>query len=70
MILISPDQRLFHLLGKTFSYVLYIDDEGRLLDLYWKDPLGEPGCPWKLLRWEAATTGPLSSRPSAPTAPT
>jgi len=41
MILISPDQRLFHLLGKTFSYVLYIDDEGRLLDLYWKDPLGE-----------------------------
>lgn len=31
----DSEKRLFHLKGSSFSYVLYVDDDGRLLNLYW-----------------------------------
>ena len=32
---ICPEKNLFHLSGKTFSYVLCVDEKGNLLNLYW-----------------------------------
>ena len=34
-ITIHSEKKLFHLFGKTFSYVLYVDEKGNLLNLYW-----------------------------------
>lgn len=34
-IFFDANKRIFHLQGKSFSLCLYVDDEGRLLNLYW-----------------------------------
>ena len=36
---VDSEKRLFHLSGKTFSYVLYVDEEGNLLNLHWGSKL-------------------------------
>ena len=34
-IIFDDEKRIFHLQGASFSLCLYVDDEGRLLNLYW-----------------------------------
>ena len=40
-IFFDPEEKTFQLQGKDFSYILYVDEEGRLLNLYWGEKLPE-----------------------------